>query len=588
MPIKFHLTFLSGVLLGGYSGAQAVFEGPHFGPGQVVQLDAPHALPLLEDIRFLPLEISGRTGLDSLNPSLAQLRYDIPGANRVLLPGGAGSLYRYHTVRTFGQIFGFLLIDADGTARVVFEFAGYGVDGLLDPFGVFCAIEGSTLWITSVPEVGGDLFEIDLVAGTTINRTMTLADLTFHEQGMALFPGYGIVMTASGPLRLDRNRGLPELLSFEGLPPAWFAPDIVSSYDATTFAFIAGSSETDTHIFYGRADGVVKRASDTPTGMTSAGFAYDTVNGPWLALSTDGSVCAWISQGNSRELFIRELEAIEITTEFQVTHDVRFTDTLNDSGVIAFFSPESLVVLVGDDSGNKVPKIEDGDLYRVDVGVQAGPLTPNETQTDISNLSGTSGDSALPFLSYGSITNLGGIYRVPGFDGLVALDEASESVVAVDWSGRVSTLVTGVVTINALHPVGMKIVLNVQMAAPLENNEYQALYRFAPLTGVVSRLGKLPPGGFFSRPAISESGHFAAIANADCDFEWLGRITLASGTTEVPLAFPAVYGPAQWFTPDGALLFTVEFAGLTYFVSWGSTGLRLLGYHPQGFVLPGL
>jgi len=571
--------------LGVLSTAQTVFEGPETGPGRVVQLDDPHPRALLNEIRLLPLEVSGRTGLDALDPSRPQLRTDIPGANRILLPDGGGSLYRYQTAQEHGQVFGFLVVDPAGVGRVAFEFSGHGPQGLLDPLKGFCAIEGSTLWVTSVPEVGGDLFEIDLLAGTAVNRTTTLDPLFFLEQGLGLYPGYGIAMTTTGPLRLDRQGGVAQVLQFEGFRPSWFSPDIVSSADGSTFAFVAGASETQTHVFYGREGGLIQRASDTPTGLSGAGFAYGTNKGPWLALSTDGSVCAWISQGDSRELFVRELGHSGMASEFQVTHDQRFTDTLNDSGVIAFFSTESLVCLIGDESGNRARPIESGDLYRVDV-----PSGSSSSGAEISivNLSGTSGDMALPFLSYGTLSSAGGIHRVPGLEGLLITDDEAGSLLFVDWSGQITHLVGGIETINSLHRVGQEILIEAQMAANVEENEYPSLFLLTPQSGAVSHIAELPPGGVFSGSVSHEGGSFSSIASLGPDSEFLGQFRLATGNTDLALPWALSYGPTLTYTPSGNLQFTVEFPGSTYLVEWTPSGLRVLGQYPRGFLLPGL
>ena len=580
MSKKFHLIAILGVLTAGAAHSQSVYLGPDAGPGLVVQLDAGIGTTVLDGVHFLPLEISGRTLLDSLDPSRPRLIEDVPGANRVRLPGDQGSLYRYSSARPTGDVFGFLVVDSAGTARVAFEVHGYGPEGSLDPLEGFCAIEGSTLWVTSVPEVGGDLYEIDLALGTAKNRTTGQAPLAFHSRGLALFPTYGIAMTQTGPLRLDRAGSPAHPLDFDGVPPLWFAPDVVSSEDGSTFAFVAGDSATSTHVFYGRGDGPIRRASETPTGLTHAGFAYDTRKGPWLSLSTDGSVCAWITQGASRELFVRRIDAAVPAPEFHVTHDQRFTDTLNDSGVISFFSPDALVCLVGDESGSSLAQIESADVFRVDVLADA--------TTDVRNLSNTSGDAVAPFLYYGRLSSVGGVWRVPGFDGLVAMDDVDQAVVAVDWNGGVSHLVDGVVTIEGIYQVGDEAVLQALMAAPTEDEQYAALYRLAPLTGLVEPLGELTPGGTFTPPAIHPAGLFASVGTGGGDAGWLGCFVVPMGVRALLSPLPLTYGPTQGFAPGGELLTTIEFLGTSYFLEWSAAGVEFFGQVPHGFVLPGL
>lgn len=567
----------------------AVFEGTHAGTGQVLILDDANGLPFLSDVRFLPMEISGRTRLDALSAGNAKLRWDIPGANRIVLPYGLGSLYHYQTMSAKEQVFGFMLVEGNGSVRNVARFAGWGPDGLMNPTSGFVAVDpgGTTLWAASVKETGGDLFEVDLATGISTNRTEGMEPLVFLERGLALFQSFGIVMTDEGPLRLNQAGGPPHWLTFEGSKPAWFAADVIVSEDASTFALIAGQSELSAHVYYGRGSDTLKRASDTTTGLTHAGFAYDTNKGPWLALSTDGSACAWVSQGASRELFVCELGTIP-NIEIQVTHEARFTNTLNDSGVIAFFSPHELVALIGDESGSEVPKIDKGDLYLVDVTTALNQPTGGPDMI-VQNLSGTSGDSIQPFLEYGTLTNDGGIYRVPGFDGLLALDSEFRRVVSTDWNGVVTTLIEGVETINDLYRVGDDVVVDVLLSGPIEMDdpvERSALYRLVPQSVAVSLLAEIPPGGSFRCPATLEDGMFAAVATMDTDKEWLGLIGLPSGTTSLLTTVPLTYGPTQGFNLEGSLIFTVELSGTTYFLEWSPTGPRLIGSSASGYVLP--
>ena len=584
--MKFYAKVLLAAALGGAIHSQAVFQGQPGGAGNVMSLGNPHGAPILHDVIFLPLEVSGRTVLASLDPERAQLREDIPGANRVLLPNNGGSLYRYRTNRGQGQVFGFLLVEASGAARSIAEFSGFGPQGTQDPMEGFIAVEGNALWFTTVEEVGGDVIEIDLSTGAKVNRTTNMDPLRFLPRGLALFPSFGIVMSESGPLRVLRSETLARQLEFEGLKPEWFGADIVSSKDGSTFAFIAGPSLQETHVYYGREGGLLKRVSSVPTGLSSAGFAYDTPNGPWLGLSDDGSLAAWISQGDSRELFLRSLSDPMPAPEFQVTADQRFADTLNESGVISFVSAESLVVLIGDDSGSGQPEIESGDFFRIDV-LSDFPAPDGQVATSIQNLSLTSGDAFAPFLTGGTLATSGGVFQVPGFEGLLTFDEGRGAVVAMDWNGSITELIPNVDDIHRIYRAGTEYVIDVFLVGAQGEEDRSALYRLNPTNGAVSLLAELNPGVAFSRAATSEDGSFSAIAQQGAR-QWLGAIHVPTETTQAIVPIPLHYGPTQGFQDDGSLLFTVEFAGLTYFAEWDSLGkgISVRGVFLDGFVLP--
>src|SRR5688500_14934865 len=102
------------------AGGVAVFEGPPGGVGSVVVYDEQAGAPIASDpalagVRLLSIDFPGRTELEALLPTRPRHRADVPGASRLALPNGQGSLYRFERASSAGgAVFGFLHVGRDG------------------------------------------------------------------------------------------------------------------------------------------------------------------------------------------------------------------------------------------------------------------------------------------------------------------------------------------------------------------------------------------------------------------------------------------------------------------------------------------
>src|SRR5262245_20163098 len=107
----------SGMLLAP-PGDVSVFLGDPRSAGEVQvydedSLELVSAPPELRALRLLPLELAGRTPLEAVDAHRARVLGDLPGARRLLLPCGAGSLYHYRRTASPGtERFGLLLVGA--------------------------------------------------------------------------------------------------------------------------------------------------------------------------------------------------------------------------------------------------------------------------------------------------------------------------------------------------------------------------------------------------------------------------------------------------------------------------------------------
>ena len=253
----------------------ALFEGqPGFQGSVVVVGSLEERPPELQDIQLLALEVSGRTRLTALRADLPQLRQDIPGGARIVLPAEGGSLYKYRRpVPGAGAAFGLFRVSAAGDATALFELPGTGPTGAGDPIPEKIAIsrDGSAGLIASTPAAGGDLFELDLVGGTARNRTPHLAPIDFARGGLVLLDTWGAAVAEDGVYRFARDpQASAELV---GLPAQrWFGPDIVASEDQSTVAFLCGDDVSRALVFTCQASGVAVQVSERPMRIPGAGL----------------------------------------------------------------------------------------------------------------------------------------------------------------------------------------------------------------------------------------------------------------------------------------------------------------------------
>src|SRR5262249_44360515 len=157
---------------------------------------------------------------------------------------------------------------------------------------------------------------------------------------------------------------------------------MAASADGSTVAAIAGTSSTSASVFTFGPTGPSVCVNNTPAPIADAG--YGTSRGPTLALSPDGKRAAWKTQAATGECFSRQVPITGPPPELQITSDLNFADTLNDTGVIAFFDPNSVVMLVGEFNG--VAGVEKADLFRATFPLGGGAPA-------FTNLSNTSGDA---------------------------------------------------------------------------------------------------------------------------------------------------------------------------------------------------
>ena len=575
-----------------------LFESTEGSRGNVRIVDQEGMLPdrfpeSLQEIELLPLEVVGRTSWDLLNAARPRLR-DSLEAPRMRLPQERGALYAFRRFESESTIFGFFVVGVDGAPRVLLEVPGTGPAGDETPFveKLACEDGGASLLFATRTEAGGDLFEIDLTSGTIELRSASLPPLAIQRNGLALLPEYGLVLTHGGLLRFDRVPGAqarnvpfgggiaalatPGTRATRRLRPNWFGADLVASADGSTAAFCAGPGPMASFVWIVRRNGPPVRVTEGPAPLSGANFLPESPIGPTLALSPDGSSVAWRTEDTlSAETFVDRIAPQP--TPHQLTSDVHYEDTLNDSGVIAFVSPDELVMLVGETDSNDPLQIEGAALYRVNITDPDAPAFTNITMT--------SGEATAPFLLGGTLdTDAGLVQHRPGQ--ILALAEdgmGSGLLIEVDLiTGLGTTLFDQVKEWTLSERSGDDLVLGLRRDNLTQSGE---LHRW-PAGDSPSLVFAHTGDGYYAVSSRRPDG-FAGIAIDAMGFQYLGRVELSDGAAwSMPPA--ASFGPTLDHVSNGALAYSMDNWNQSFYLLWNNDS-SITSLHTgagKGFSLP--
>ncbi|MEE8467425.1 MAG: hypothetical protein V3T22_03165, partial [Planctomycetota bacterium] len=265
------------------------------------------------DLRLLPIDFVGRTQIEEHLLDRPRLRDDVPGASRLELPQQRGTLYHYQRQPANGDLrFGFFVIEPDGRPRRVHERVGTGPGGVDDPFVGRVAVDpaGQGLLVATTLAAGGDLIEVHLARGQATLRTAQLPPLVFSDAGLWLAPDWGFGVAHDGFYRFLRTPSdSADAVVFPGVAPGWFSGEAVCSPLHTFAATTAGAGPASQHVWIIGRDGPARRATRFPGNFSGAGFLPESPLGPYLAVSDDGALCAWRSEGLRREAWMAPVKA---------------------------------------------------------------------------------------------------------------------------------------------------------------------------------------------------------------------------------------------------------------------------------------
>lgn len=571
------------------AGGVVVFEGPSGGAGNVRVYDeltgalvsAPVAL---QGVAFVGFDHTGHTRLTERVGDLPRWRDDVPGAARIALPFDGGSLYHYRRAQgEGGTVFGYAHVTRDGDARALLEVAGIGAGGIGDPFlgRVGVSPNADAFLAATAVEAGGNLLEVTLgPTPSVIDRTSDQPPRRFGGESLALGESFGVAVCARGILRFDRAGTAPAkpVAFLAGQAPSYFSGQLVLSGNAQWAATTAGSGSSALHVFCFDATGIARRATTTPTALSGAGFLPLVEDGPHLAVSDDGSQCAWRTEGATTEAFTRRLQSPPTVGAQFLTSDLNFLDTLDEVGVLYFRASGALSMAVGErmtPAGNAIEKL---DFY--DVMLSEGG-TPSFT-----NMSMSSGDATLPFFSVPAINPEDGMYLTPDRAAVVMHDDTNGAVI-VHRIGQVGVaqILTDVKELDLVEFAGAFAMISIRRDSGQQPYE---LYR-VPLTFATPPvlITSIASGGRFDRPSIRRESWIAFVAH-ELVGDRIGRVQLSTGIAHEFSPVPDVLGPTVGRTQLGSFAFSRGAPNAQHLV-WplGGATVQLLAPAGPGFVLPG-
>jgi hypothetical protein len=480
--------------------------------------------------------------------------------------------------------FGFLWIDPQGHARSVFERNGTGASGADDPLSrrVSVTRDGSAFLFATSPAAEGDLIEVELTSGNVVNRTEAIDPQDFQRNGVLLLDDFGVAISRTGLFRFAR--GPFEQAEQVALPggQAWYGPDLATSADRSTAAFLFGENSQKAFVGVLNSSGPARQVSAQQMEIPGAGYLPEVEGGPTLALSTDGSYVAWRTSQNDAEVYVRETGSGSRPGDIHVSGDATLKSTLNDTGVLAFLDTDSLLFAAGREGSQGV---ERGDFFRID-------LTRGSASFTATNLTGTSGQSQPPF-DYGTLRVQDGVHIVPGTGGVLLLHERRDDKHGyLRWvtpTGTVRSVLADVESLDSVEIAGSFLVATVTRPAGVDDPLVDRMRVVQiPRDGSAALDLLLPDGCRLGRQVGSRSlGRFAGVLEFGA-FESIGRIRLPSAAGLSTASQGLFFGPTTGLLADGAFVGTTTIAGLPLVFRWSDADLGVLRFGVSGFVLPGI
>jgi hypothetical protein len=332
---------------------------------------------VLQNVEFLPIEITGRTRARELDPSRSR-RTVTNGIERVELPGG-GRLFRYK--RNAGQFWGFLHVAADGTPRVVLERPGVGAT-LADPYFDRLAVADDGLHAAVGLLAGGVYFmKLDgtVYASTaSANRKAVAAGTEAIPESILVGVSHVFLQTENDELlRCSLADGAtPDDVSPPPVTNGLYKNEMALSRDGQQLVFLYGPRDFQR---LWRVDTVVTSPvllPPPPSKYEGPGYLPQGAGEPAMLLSDDGARLFYIDASVRDELHL--LDMAGVLPDLQITENQIFQPYIG-SHILPKFAAHDLVVAIGD--------VALMDWFRISLSPQGGSVT---------NLTGT-GSLAQPF-----------------------------------------------------------------------------------------------------------------------------------------------------------------------------------------------
>lgn len=545
------------------------------------ELPAPAAL---QGIQLLPLDFTGRTQLEEFLPQRPRLRLDTP-ASRLALPAQKGSLYKYTRAAANGSAgYGYFRISSQGQVIPLLElFSSTG-----DPFVERIAVSpsGSHALVATRTTHDGDLYELDLLQGQSFLRSGNTPPQDFGSAGLSVGAQALFAVSTSAIWRAPLG-GVGEVSSVT-LPlsnVSYYSRQLVRSRNGLYFLTSAGESLTQQHVFALGSSGAPIQVSTQAAQVSLAGFAPEIVNGPYLAISEEGTQAAWrIETATGSEMVLANIEQPGAPLTDVITSNANFIDTLDEIGLAIFRIGGAFHVAVGDAQAgpNPAPTLDALDLFQVSLQPGAGP--------SFINLSMFSGDAQAPFTAVPQVKPEV-VHLLPdGVSMLLHDSSPAEGVVYLVRPGQAPQVVLQhVKSVDHTEIAGRWMTMEIRRT---DGSKPQELYRFpANLSQLPTLLTSAPTGTLYSDYAPRRDGWLAFVTDpGNQSPTLLHRVHLPSGTISEWNTQDMSFGPAVGITSMGSYVLSTDQpqAAATWPLNPNLTPAQLNTGGAVGTILPGL
>ncbi|RKY22583.1 MAG: hypothetical protein DRQ55_00675 [Planctomycetota bacterium] len=499
-------------------------------------------------LAFLPTPLVG-------HPVSARLRSDRPWSLDGPAPGIRlplhGSLHRV----TRAGVTAMLHLRTDGSASLRASTAEVDGPGLLPGVGIDTT--GSRALLATPVASGGDVLLLDLgTDAPAVNLTALLVPLDVAPDSLRVGAD-GAWFVAEGALYhvdlLSNTNAQPIALPLQ--TGEVLLPELAVSGDGRGVAVVTELSANRRRLMVVDSAGAVSIISGNPGPLDTPG--YDDPTGPLLVLSDDALCVAWRrTQMDARELFVQRLD--QAPTPVQVTSDANFTDTIDNVGVLGFIADTLLVFSAGElpGLGDPLTSVGSADVFLMDTATQ-----------DLTNLTGTSGQTLPPFLVAGELEIQAATLSPDSSRLLLEVDPDGGDVamlsVPLGGAQSVSGLTGPLLASPILLAAGEHVLLITEPELPSGDPTQQLV--LSPAGGAPMVLGSVPPGVTLDRMVASRDGTSAAlVASAGPGLELLVRVALPSGLLSLAWDQPFDVTSALGFSTDGQLLAGLGVAGGPY------------------------
>lgn len=359
------------------------------GTSEIWRLDEAGGSPQLafSGVSFLPVELAGAAASDRLRMDRPTLQGVGELAPHVQLPGG-GSLYRIG----WNTDTALLHVDPDGVPSVVLSVGGPSALSTR----ICVSSGGNRALVATTLAAGGDVFAVDLAAGTALCLTAGSAPLVVDDGSLRLssqaawFVAGGVLYRA--PL-LPPGAAQPASAAAMGGP---VLSELAAATAADCVAAVVGPPDDLRRIVVVPLVGAPVLVTPTPGDYDLPSYADPL--GPFLALSPEGVFIAYRELiGDTEELFVKDV--LLPAPELHVTIEPQFPVYIDNVGILGFSGPKRLCFFAGDSNISGVSGQElmaSADMYMADFSTPGQPVYSNLTQTN--------GQSVPPFTQPATLT----------------------------------------------------------------------------------------------------------------------------------------------------------------------------------------